>query len=183
MRAPESASEKMNSLFHLLTRFWSMLLQIVCYRFYSQPEKALASISINPKLVTFALFVQPRTMITPLKQTVPERKSSRDLCLVDECWATLTSGPWIWTCQAKSSKNEKSWAGNTKGCLINNGNALAAPRWEVGGRWWCRGEGEEWPTGRVDLTQRFLGGHLGHGRSHQADKECQGVKKLKYSFN
>lgn len=41
-----------------------MLLLMVCYIFYSQPEKALASIAINPKLVTFALFVQPHTTIT-----------------------------------------------------------------------------------------------------------------------
>lgn len=65
----------MNSLFHLLTGFWSMLLLMVGYIFYSQPQKALASIAINPKLVTFALFIQPRTMIAYCSfKTNPARK-------------------------------------------------------------------------------------------------------------
>lgn len=53
-----------------------MLLLPVRYTFYSQPEKLLASIAINPELLTFVLFIQLCTTITycyfkkPLKTTL-----------------------------------------------------------------------------------------------------------------
>jgi len=58
------ASENKNSLFPLLTGFWSMLLLPVCYTFYSQPGKSLTSTVIYPELLTFVLFTQPCTMVT-----------------------------------------------------------------------------------------------------------------------
>lgn len=68
-----------------------MLLLLVCYIFYSQPEKSLASRAINPELLTFVSFIQQCTMIMycclemSLKANLARKEISRDLCLVPKC--------------------------------------------------------------------------------------------------
>lgn len=67
------APEKMDSLFPLLTGFWSLLLLLVHYTFYSQPEKSLASTAVNPELLTFVLFIEQCTMITYCSFKMPPK--------------------------------------------------------------------------------------------------------------